>query len=68
MPESEKRQKIIRIFTKFVHTDFYADVIMFIVKPPNTLYSFCYTPLEKYLLRKRQLTRLSFLCAQGGLD
>ena len=32
---------------KFVHTEFVFDVIIIIVKPPNTLYSFCYTPFRE---------------------
>ena len=31
-------------FVKFMHTYLELDAIISIVKPPNTLYSFCYTP------------------------
>ena len=41
------------IFVNFVHTDFGSDAIIILVKPPNTLYSFCYTPLEEIPSPKR---------------
>lgn len=47
---SNTRQKHISIFVKFVQIFHWGHAIIIPVKPPNTLYSFCYTPKEKYLL------------------
>ena len=45
----------------FVHTFFSACAIIIDVTPPNTLYSFCYTPKEtKYLLLKSLATPPGF--------
>lgn len=51
----QSAQKIVLKIVKFVNTLLGTFAILQIVKTPNTLYSFCYTPqnyLMKYLLRK----------------
>lgn len=63
--ERQYAQKQSTIFVKFVHTYLDSDVIITIVKPPNTLYSFCYTPFERYLLRKKQPLGCFFLLREA---
>ncbi|MCD7716920.1 MAG: hypothetical protein LUI39_10805 [Lachnospiraceae bacterium] len=60
-------QKRHPFFVKFVHTYLKSDDIITIVKPPNTLYSFCYTPFERYLLRKKQPRGCFFLLREAWI-
>ena len=57
-------QKVIVNFGNFVNTYLYGFATIQIVKTPNTLYSFCYTPqnyLMKYLLQKDSSSTAVFL-------
>ena len=51
--ELKSAQKQTVDFVKFVHTYFEPDAIIIIVKPPNTLYSFCYTPFRRNTFSKK---------------
>ena len=67
MGDIDYAQKQICNFVKFVHTYLEADAIITIVKPPNTLYSFCYTPIRRNTFSKKGSRWLLFLCYRKDL-